>query len=101
MNLSRWNLVLFALLGFVALLVLVALPGARGDVASIDARTGLPIPTVWDALNRARRSGNARASGAHHNGRGPTERPWGYRRLPVKPPDNFAGARSTGGAAGR
>lgn len=62
MNLPRWNLVLFALIGVLAVIVLVALPGERGDRGGFDTRTGLRSDTIWEVMSKARRSGDARVA---------------------------------------
>ncbi|MCB9890818.1 MAG: hypothetical protein H6833_04165 [Planctomycetes bacterium] len=54
---------LFALVGALALIVLVGLPGPRDEsaaTAGFDSRTGQKIQTVWDLLANARQSGDAR-----------------------------------------
>lgn len=65
MKLSRWNVVLFVLVGALALIVLVGLPGPHDEASSFsgfDTRTGLEIETVWQLLARARQSGDARTA---------------------------------------
>ncbi len=60
MNLSRWNLLLFAAIGVVIMLVLVGIPMPDPGRGGIDSATGEKRLTAWDRLAMARRHGDAR-----------------------------------------